>query len=188
MSISNFVKSCERNVAGNSDILLVGRSAWVSALTMTQDKVSAITMASMQKFAYLEPDFDSVKFDSDGTSMRGYFSEQNLTSKFSKKTTALEKTISDISAFSNCGLCAIRIDNNGIGWLSGVAPATAKGNKPYHSVQDTFDTGESIEESEEGNRYTLILNRKSATKEYELDALLTASILDKTATFVNWPV
>ena len=196
MSISNFIKDCTKNIAGNQESLFVAPYPRVVSITLTEDEVSAIEMSELVvgppeipagKFAYLESDLDSIQYTSDGTAARGYFSEQNLIAKFSKKSKALEKTVSELTDAATCGLVAIRVDGNGKAWISGIAPATAAGNRPYMSVQDQFDSGEGIEDSEDGNRYTITMSRMSATKEYPLDETLTASIIGGTAAFINWP-
>lgn len=195
MSISNFIKDCTKNIAGNQESLFVAPYPKVVGITLTDDEVSAIEMSPavvdpvvpIGTFAYLESDLDSIQYTSDGTAARGYFSEQNLIAKFSKKSKALEKTVSELTDSATCGLVAIRVDGNGKAWISGIAPATAAGNRPYMSVQDQFDSGEGIEDSEDGNRYTITMSRMSATKEYPFNAALTEDILDGSAVFINWP-
>ena len=190
--ISNYIKQCNKIVAGNYDKLFLAKINDIASVTFADNVVSAITMETGEpgpKFAYIETDLDTVSFTSNGTAERGYFSEQNLIAKFSEKTTALETALEDFLDAVTCGVVAIRIDGQGRGWISGIAPLDkiAK-NRPWMSVVEEFASGESIEDTEEGNRYTITFGRKSATREYELDEELTKSLVEtKDADFVEWP-
>lgn len=196
MSITNFIKSCTKNIAGNDHQLFFAPARMVTGITVTTGEVSAVTMSDAVTgppaipaglFSVVEADLDSVQFTSDGTAAKGYYSQQNLIAKFSKKSVALEKLVAELVDAATCGIVAIRVDGNGKAWISGVAQATDGGNRPYMSVQEQFDSGESIEDSEDGNRYTITLSRMSAVREYPLDDTLTASVIGGTAAFIDWP-
>jgi hypothetical protein len=188
MSLSNFLRNCSKSVAGNHERLFVAKFGDIAGATFTNGVLTAISMDVDASFAVLEADLDTVQFTSTGTAGRGYFSEQNLIARFSQKTAELEIVVDELINASTCGLAAIRIDGNGRAWISGIAPLDKMvQNRPYLSITEEFDSGASIEAVDEGNAYTLTLGRMSATREYAMDASLAGSLLDNSATFVNWP-
>ena len=186
LSIVSFTRAATKTVAGNYDRLFGVPAADIATVTYTDNKVSAITMASGKKFANLQADLDSVVYNGSGEGGRGYFSEQTLIAKFSQKNLAMETLISELLKGAIAGLAFIRVDSNGIGWLSGVAPAAAElRNRPYLMAKDEFTSGENIEAVEDGNRLTLTFTRKSGTREYQLADALTALILTKATAFID---
>lgn len=188
MSISNYLKTCSKVVAGNYDKLFVAGIDDIEGLTFSGETLTAITMEGTKKFGMLEADLDNVQFTTNGTAARGYFSEQQLIARFSQKTEELEATVEELLDVVTCGLVAIRIDGNQRGWISGIAPINKMvQNRPYLSLTEEFDSGMSIEDSEEGNAYTLTFGRMSATREYALSAAMVTSLLDESATFVEFP-
>lgn len=189
MSITNYVKSCTKVIAGNDNKVFIAPISKLDELTVTTGEISAITLASLADgFSVIEADLDSVGYESTGTSKRGFFAEQTLTMSFSKKTKTLITLVDELRNGVVCGLAVIRRSGNGDYFLSGYAPISdLGGNRPYMSVETTFNTGMSIEESEEGDMYAVSLKRMSATEEYPIDATLSGTISGGTATFINWP-
>lgn len=193
--LTNYLRKCVKNVAGNSDKLFVAKLGDIDSVTFDASNiVTGISMISVedveQKFAKLMTDLDSVQYTSSGTAQRGYYSEQSLIARFSQKSKELEATVEELLDGATCGLVVIRVDGNNRIWLSGIAPdSLASATRPWMSVQEEFDSGTSIEDSEEGNRYTITFSRNSATREYLItdeESGIGADILDGTATFINW--
>lgn len=189
MSISNYFRDCKKVVAGNYDKLFIANKDAIASITFDDKEVSAITMEIDKYFGIVEADIDDTAFTTEGTAEKGYYSEQELIAKFSKKTSALEAQVNEFIDGATCGLVIIRIDRQGYGWISGVADDDNYfANNPWHTVTESFNSGESIEDVDEGNRYTITFGRKSATREYKLtDALVDSLTKDQDAAFVDWP-
>jgi hypothetical protein len=186
LSIASFTRAATKTVAGSYDRLFVAAKKDIVTVTFTDNAVSAIAMAANKDFADLQADLDSVQFTSNGTGGRGYFSEQTMIAKFSQKSLLMETMLSQLIAGAIAGLVIIRVDSNGNGWISGIAPAASDlRNRPYLSVTEEFNSGENIEAVDDGNRYTLTFTRKSGTREYPIAAALTALILAGTTTFID---
>lgn len=190
LSITSFTRAATKTVAGNYEHLYVAPLADISEITWSEtNQVTAITMVAAKAFADLETDLDSVQFTTNGEGGRGYFSEQNIIAKFSQKTAAMETLVSELINGAVAGLVAIRIDRNGNGWISGVAPDSMMlRNMPYLKVTEAFDSGENIEASADGNRYTITLTRMSGTREFPIESgtsSLLESILAGTDDFID---
>ena len=186
LSIASFSKACTKTVPGNYDHLFVVPYGDIDEVTWSDNEATAITMVAAKKFADVEADLDGIQYTSSGEAQRGYMSEQNLIAKFTQKTATLEKLVSELINNSVCGLVAIRIDRNGKGWVSGIAPAVSQlKNMPYTRVTEEFDSGENMEATEEGNRYTVTLTRMSATREYPIAGALVTTILAGTDDFID---
>jgi hypothetical protein len=190
MSITNYVKGCTKIIAGNDNKLFLLPVANMDTLAITANEITAIALeATADGFSIIEADLDSVGYTSTGVAARGFFSEQSLVMQFSKKSTTLMTLVDELRANAGCGIIAIRRDGAGNYFLSGYAAVDEMaGNRPYDSVQADFNSGASIEETEEGNMYIVTLSRKSATEEYLLDSILSGTIDDGTAAFIEWPV
>ena len=189
MSITNYIKTCEKVIPGSGDKLFLAKLSNLDKITVVANECTVIDMNSTDKFAYIQADLDSVSFTSSGTAEKGYFSEQALMAKFSKKTDALETMIEEFIDGVTCGIVAIRTDSNGKGWISGIAPLSKMAaNRPYLSVSEEFASGESIEDVDDGNTYTITFGRKSATREFEIhEDMVDSLVKTKDATFVDWP-
>lgn len=193
MGVANYVKDCsEKNIPGSDHKLFVSPKPNIAGITTDVDGfVTAITMETDKKFAYWEADFDSVVYNATGEASTGFFSEQHLIAKFTRKTKALQDVVDEARAATGCGLVIIRRDGTGRYWISGIAPAAKMGaNRPYHKLDTNFTSGENIQDLEDGNKYTLDFSRISGTEEYELEGGPTSiglSIEDGTAAFIEWP-
>lgn len=186
MSITNYIKDCTKNVAGNNDKLYVAAYEDIAGVTFSGTTFTDISMDSGKKFALLMADLDAVQYTSSGTAGRSYYSEQNLIARFSKKSPELETTVNDLIDQATCGLVVIRIDGNNNGWISGISPLDESiANRPYLSLTEEFDSGASIED-EEGNAYSLTFTRMSATREYDVASAVVTALLGRTAAFVDW--
>lgn len=188
MSLSNYLRKCTKTVAGNYDKVYLAKIGDIDGLTFDADEVNGITMETGKHFVEVQADLDSVQFTAEDEATRGFFSNQELIMVFSQKSKELVALKDEISDAVTCGLVAIRIDGNNKGWLSGIAPvAKMVSNRPYLRMSANFDSGQSIEDVDEGNRYTITLGRLSATGEYPLTSSVTESILNGTAAFIDFP-
>jgi hypothetical protein len=191
MALTSYAKNCTAKKAGNSNKIFLVKVGDINEITFdtVTGEVEAITMGSGKKFAELNADLHSVIYTSEGQGSTGYFSNQSLIAKFSKKTTTLEKTINELVDGVVCGLVAIRVDNNRNAWLSGMSADLQEGKSlPWDSIEDNFTSGESIEDFEEGDMYTVTLKRTSGIKEIRLENTLRDEFVDGTSTLVNWIV
>lgn len=188
MSISTYVKSCSKTVAGNDFRLYAASFADIDTATFSNGSLTGITLDGSEKFALLETDWDSMTFEANGTAGRGFYSEQSLTAKFSQKTPELDAVIDEIRDAIVCGIVLIRKDGMGQYWISGIAPAEEMGaNRPYLSFETNFTSGTTIEEIEDGNVYSVTFGRLSATEEYPLSGSIVNDLNEGTAAFVNYP-
>lgn len=190
MSITSYAKNCTAKRAGNSNKLFLAKISQIDDITVVANEVTDIAMDSITEFfAEVNADLHSVSYTSEGQGSTGYFSTQNLIAKFSKKTPTLEATLNELIDGVVCGLVAIRIDNNRQAWLSGIAEATTDGKSlPWNNITDSYTSGESIEDFEEGDMYTVTLTRTAGVKEIKLDDSLTTALLDGSSTLVSWIV
>ncbi len=192
MSITNYFKPCEITVPGNDNRLFIASYEDIDSYTFDVDeKLTAVTMKLNKNFAIVEGDFDAVQFENNGTANRGFFSEQTLTAWFSNQKQELQVLLDELRNQTACGLVIIRRDGNNRYWISGIAPLDKMGaNRPWMNLESNFNSGLSIQDIEEGNRYELIFGRVSGTEEYFVadgTASLSEGLAGGTAAFVNWP-
>lgn len=192
MSITNYFKPCEITIPGNDNRLFVAAYTDIDTYTFDVNNVlTAITMKTDVDFHIIEADFDAVQFENTGTANRGFFSEQTLTAWFSNQKPELQTLLQELRDQTPCGLVIIRKDGNSRYWISGIAPVDKMGaNRPWLSLETNFNSGMSIDEIEEGNRYELVFGRLSGTEEYPIEtgtASVSSKLDDGSATFVDWP-
>ncbi len=192
MSITNYFKPCEITVPGNDNRLFIASYEDIDSYTFDSDnKLTDITMKTDKGFAIIEGDFDAVQFENTGTANRGFFSEQTLTAWFSNQKQELQVLLDELRNQTACGLVVIRRDGNNRFWISGIAPEDKMGsNRPWMNLESNFNSGLSIEDIEEGNRYELIFGRVSGTEEYFVEdgtGSPSEKLADGSADFVNWP-
>lgn len=185
--LNKWAKTCTKTVAGNNFRLFAGRLGDITSATFSGNTLSGLTMDGSALFVELQADWDSIAFGDEATATTGFFSTQTLSARFSQKTAELEAAVDKLSDAAVCGLVLIRTDGNGRLWVSGVAPlAKMAANRPYLTLQSNFASGENLEDVEEGNKYTLEFTRVSATREFDIDPSFGATILDGTATFIDY--
>ena len=186
MAIAKYSKTCGKNVPGNSRLFFT-EAANISSITATSNEISAITMngtPTQVKFQEFGADIDSIKFTIEGTGSASYSEVQKLEAKFSKKTTALITAKNSLLDAVACGVAIIRVDNNGKAWLSGYT-VNDKNRRAYNKITTNFDTG--AKPSDEGTAaYTITLEAEGFDDELAFDTTLNASIIGKTATFIDY--
>lgn len=176
MALSLYTKTCAKNTAGNYNKVFLANATDITALTYGTD-ITALTVTTPY-FGAVHAEIDSVNFKVEGTGGQNYFTKQTLTMKFAKKTTALMTFLNNLTTAVACGIVAIRVDGNGLAWLSGYDVAGVdKIARPYNMVKVTYDSG--IKPSDqEGNFVTVELTRESEYDEAPFSALLSGDILD----------
>lgn len=191
MSIVSYIKDCSKEkVAGNYHKVFVGLANKVDGKTFTGDTkiLTELTMDINSKMKILEGQIDGVQRTHEGEGTRGYFTNQEIIVRFERKNPELERTVESLIKLKSCGLFLIVVDNTGQGWVSGIAPASEYfKNKPFYSINDEFDSGESVEDAEDGNVWAVTFQRNSGTREYGIEASMVESLVEENADFVDWP-
>ena len=184
-NISEYVKTCAKNVPGNRLTLYINQIRRANALTITSGEVTALTVTATGAtgtFSKVQADIDTIKFTNEGGGGASYMETQTLEFKCAKKSTNLVALKEDLADSIPCGLMAIRIDNNGQAWLSGWNAADKGGKeRPYNRLETSFDSGAAPDE-EDMNAETFRLIRKAGYDELPFDATLNALILKGSAT------
>lgn len=123
-TLSGIVNDCLSNMGGIKAVFLANK-ADVSALTLTQGKITAITMASSAKFKtyYMRPNTASMTSNAQVSAENGtQYWQTDLAMVFTRMETT--KRI-EVVAMAQGELCAIVQDANGVYWFLGEdAPLT----------------------------------------------------------------
>jgi len=184
-NISEYVKTCAKNVPGNRLTLYINQIRRANALTITSGEVTALTVTATGatgRFRKVQADIDTIKFTNEGAGGSSYMETQTLEFKVAKKSTNLVALKEDLADSIPCGIMAIRIDNNGQAWLSGWQAADKGGKeRPYNRLETSFDSGAAPDE-EDMNAETFRLIRKAGYDELPFAAALNALILKGSAT------
>jgi hypothetical protein len=184
-NISEYVKTCAKNVPGNRLTLYINQIRRANALTITSGEVTALTViatGATGKFKKIQADIDTIKFTNEGAGGASYMETQTLEFKCAKKSANLVALKEDLADSIPCGLMAIRIDNNGQAWLSGWQAADKGGKeRPYNRLETSFDSGAAPDE-EDMNAETFRLIRKAGYDELPFASALNALILKGSAT------
>jgi len=187
MALDAYVKECAKNVAGNFNKVYITEAVNLTGVTGTTE-ITAVTMSGATKFHLYQAEIDSVQMKVEANSGQNYFTTQTLIMKFAKRsallTTAIENLINNIP----CGLCAIRVDGNGIAWLIGFdAAAVDKTSRPINKIKISYDSGS--KPSDDGmNAVTVELSRESEYDEIPFNTALSTAIATTdtgTATFIS---
>ncbi|MFW6272355.1 MAG: hypothetical protein ACOC2U_01080 [bacterium] len=186
--LTNYLRNCEVRFAGVKPSLFFGEAVKGWDLTFSGNTITAITPDevgdAMQEF---QADINTVQFTSEGEWSKSGFETQTLTARFSTASTELDESIKNLKKALPCGVFVIYIDNNKNGWLVGLAKSDEDFyNDYFRTLTTNYTTGMSIEDVDEGNTLNIELSRMAATSKYKLDSDLTASILDGTATFIDF--
>lgn len=185
MSISNYFKSCTATTAGNFNKLFVVSISDITSIAVTAGEVTAITMEMGETFAQANADIDTVVLNETTAGKTRQFVNSELTARFSNKTPELISFVNELKDGVVCGLVVIRVDNNKKVFISGISE-DKNFSRPWDEIEATFNSGTSIEDTEEGNAYSVILRRRSITEELPLDSTIADTVLDGTATFIDW--
>lgn len=117
-TFSGLVKDCASNMGGILEVYIANK-ADVSALTKTQEKITAITMASSAKFKKYQfnPETGSMTSTYQVNQQNGsVYVQTDLALVFNRMETA--KRV-EIIAMAQAEMCAIVKDANGLYWLLG---------------------------------------------------------------------
>jgi len=180
MGLIDYLKIQSSNGMGNDNRVFIIPYDDIDTVTFdNDDTVTEITLHSNKEWTRLEADINSVIYSSSGDQSITYFSDQDLIIDFTGKSEETEKTINSIKDEINEGLVIIRLDGNHKGWISGISiPRDSYINMPWNEVSDNFSSGETIEDTEEGNKYSLTFKRSSGVKEYLLHSDIVNAFWD----------
>lgn len=186
MAISEYIKTCAKNVPGNRLTVYLNEISYASSLTVSNGEITALTVATAGvatgKFVRVQADIDSVNFTNEGAGQSNYNETQTLEMMFGKKTASLVDLKDDLADAVACGIMAIRVDNNGQAWLSGWNEATKGGKeRPYNRLETNFTSG-AAPTDEDGAKMTIRLIRQAGNDELPFAAALNASIVKGSAT------
>jgi hypothetical protein len=184
-NISEYLKTCAKNVPGNRLTLYVNQIRRANSLTVTSGEITALTViatGATGKFVRVQADIDSIKFMNEGGGESSYNETQTIEFLCGQKSKNLIALKDDLIDAIPCGIMVIRIDNNGQAWLSGWDSATRDGKeRPFNRLETSFDSG-AAPDDEEGAKATFRLIRKSGFDELPFAALLNSQILAGKAT------
>lgn len=179
-NISEYLKTCAKNVPGNRLTLYVNQIRRANSLTVTSGEVTALTViatGATGKFVRVQTDIDSIKFMNEGGGESSYNETQTLEFLCGQKTTELIALKDDLIDAIPCGIMVIRVDNNGQCFLSGWDSAARDGKeRPFNRLETSFDSG-AAPDDEEGAKATFRLIRKSGYDELPFATTLNADIL-----------
>ena len=179
-NISEYLKTCAKNVPGNKATVYINQIRRADALTVTAGEITALTVTATGgtgKFVRVQADLDGVKFTNEGSGKTTYRETQALEMILSKKSVDLVALKSDLADSMPCGVMAIRVDGNGQAWLSGWNEATKDGkDRPFSEMETSFDSGAEPGE-EEGNRATITLRRNAGYDELPFNSALSSQII-----------
>jgi hypothetical protein len=188
-NISEYLKTCAKNVPGNKATVYINAIRRADSLTVTDGEVTAldvIATGATGKFVKVQADLDGVRFTNEGSGKNNYRETQALEMMLSRKTKNLVALKDDIANSLPCGLVVIRVDANGQAWLSGWNEEGKDGkDRPYNEMETNFDSGQSPAD-EDTARLTLTLRRNAGYDELPFNSTLNTHILKGTAAFIKW--
>ena len=170
MSILNYIKVCEKNVAGNMYLFLT-EAANVFNVVVTAGEVTDIVMTGVATFKEIQADQNGLirQVKQLGSQGKEYYEHfvNFVCGKASKELNTLADSLSEASP---CGIVAIVMDSNGQAWLVGWNE-TDEGDRPLFLNTDNFTSGKDLTEVEGGKR-TFDLKTISSFLDLPLDSTL----------------
>lgn len=177
MPISEYIKTCAKNVPGNRLTVYLKEISKANSITVVSGEITALTLGATAKFQRVQADIDSVNFTNEGAGQSNYNETQTLEMVFGKKSTGLLTLKDSLADSVACGIMAIRVDNNGQAWLSGWNEATKGGKeRPYNRLEANFSSG-AAPTDEDGAKMTMRLIRQAGNDELPFATVLNSSIL-----------
>ena len=166
-TLSGLAQDCATSMGGISEVYIASRDD-VTAVTVTENKVTAITMASTAKFKkyYFRPQTGSMTSNLQVNAQNGTnYWQTDLVLQFARMETT--KRI-EISALAVNDMVAIVKDANGVYWYLGHDnPITA-----------TAGTGQTGTARDDGNYYQITLQDTSNQPPYEVEVGEEGVVLD----------
>lgn len=170
MSILNYIKVCEKNVAGNMYLFLTEASN-VLDVTVTSGEVTEIFMVSDNTFKQIQADQNGIIRQIKQLGIQGKEYYEHFVNFVCGKANKELNTLADsLSEASPCGIIAIVMDSNGQAWLVGWNE-TDDGDRPLYLNIDNFTSGKDLTEAEGGKR-SFDLKTTSAFLDLPLDSTL----------------
>jgi hypothetical protein len=173
MSISNYARSIVRNHPGNRHLFLTEVSN-ILDVTITSGEASAISMINGTSFKEIQADSDSIKRMEVGSgNASNFYIIHQVEFKCRKPRLALNTLIDSLADASACGIAAIVIDSNGLGWLIGWNE-TDEGTRALYLDEAEGDSARLP--LDDGNRTAIKLGCSSGYKDIPLDSTLIAYV------------
>lgn len=172
MALAPYAKATTKNVGGNFNKLFFTEIANITSVTGGTE-LTAVTMVGATKFQMVTAEIDSVQMKIEGSGNSNYFNTQTLVMRFAKRSASLTAFINSLTDAVACGVAAIRIDGNGIAWLSGFdEQGVDKWARPYNKIKVTHDSG--VKPSDE-NQNSVIIELSRETEYDEIPFTSTVS-------------
>lgn len=179
MPIVNYIKVCEKNVAGNMHLFLTEASN-VWSVVVTAGEVTDIVMLYNTTFKEIQADQNGLirQIKQLGNQGKEYYEHfvNFVCSIASKKLNILADSLSEASP---CGIIALVVDSNGQTWLVGWNE-TDEGTRPLYLNTDNFTSGKDLTEAEGGKR-TFDLKTTSVFLDLPTNSTINDYILDSLA-------
>ena len=118
MSLSNYIKSCDKNVGGNK-LLFLAEMRYINDVIITNGEVSEIQLLTGQAFYQIQTDYDSIVRLEDKEGLLPVSYKHQIDFDVSKLSVAVNDLTNNMRWCSSCGLVAIVVDNNNVPWLVG---------------------------------------------------------------------
>ncbi len=179
MPIVNYIKVCEKNVAGNMHLFLT-EAANVFNVVVTSGEVSDIVMAGATTFKEIQADQNGLirQIKELGIQGKEYY-EHFVNFVCGKAGLTLNDLANQLSEASPCGMIALVMDSNSQTWLVGWNELN-KGTRPLYLNTDNFTSGKDLTEAEGGKR-TFDLKTTSAYLDLPTNSTINQYILDSLA-------
>lgn len=187
--LTNYLRNCQPRFAGVNPSIFIGEASKAWDITFSGNTITAIVSdeTPAEKMQEFQAEPHTVSFGSEGEWGNSGFETQTITARFGKASDALDTAVKNLKKSLVCGVFVIYIDNNKKGWLVGLAPTNEDFyNDYFRKLTTNFNTGESVEDVDEGDTLFVELSRESATGKYPLATALVNTILAKDAAFINY--
>jgi hypothetical protein len=179
MALANYVKSCSKNVPGNS-LLWLGSSADVDTVTVVADELTLLTMVTSKTFKTFDVDQDTLLRIEEGVGTGHNISYVHaIEAAFSKPSAALRTAMNNLADESPCGMIAIVRDGNGLYWVVGYNEVD-KGTRGLKLVQDNTTSGAAPDDAD-GSKSSIRLETKSGYKALPVKSTSVVAVTGITA-------
>ena len=197
MSITAYNRKNAKTISGNKASVFIAKRTWIDTITYDADltkypEITALAMETGKTFKEIQGDIDGVMYTGEGQGGLNYFSTQTLQVKITAKSKLVEALIKELKEDDGDDAneyVIIRVDEENNAWLSGISRSDLQGaEQPWATFRDPFTSGQSVEDVDDGNKYTLTWERLSGARESLLSTALRDTILDGTAAFIDFAV
>lgn len=174
MAIADYVKTCSKNVAGNSTLWLT-EAENISSVTIVTGEITVITMKTGKEWQPYDNDLDSLIRSQEGSGNGNNISyTHKIEAKFSKLSPALNTARTALADASVCGILALVKDSNGVWWLVGYNPSDL--TKRALKLMTDSDTSGGAPDDEEGGKASIVLESKSGYLDIPVKSTSTVAV------------